>query len=258
MSHKTFLLPVLCVLFSVLPACSGVQLVTPAVSCERDGQSYPVGAGNIPAGDGCNTCFCNKDGGLVCTEIVCSENSTENGAGLAGLANPAAVKCEADGYKYEILTASDGSQSGICIDQNGVECPDWSYFRGECALGEKQENYSAALEDVSNSGADGSAILQIAADKSALTLLVHNLPDPEESSFYEAFLVKVEPLEIISLGKLAKDEVEQKYTLSYETPENLSSFNRVTVVLGSSDNKTNPPKNLLEGNFQITDNQLTN
>jgi putative hemolysin len=46
--------------------------------------------------------------------------------------NPASLYCEQNGYKLEIQTASDGSQSGICTFPDGSACDEWSYFRGEC------------------------------------------------------------------------------------------------------------------------------
>jgi putative hemolysin len=48
------------------------------------------------------------------------------------LPNPASVYCEQQGNRLEIRTAVDGSQSGICILTDGIECDEWSYFRGEC------------------------------------------------------------------------------------------------------------------------------
>lgn len=55
--------------------------------------------------------------------------------GAAELPNPAAAYCEEQGHKYEIRTASDGSQSGVCIFADGSECDDWAYYRGECGPG---------------------------------------------------------------------------------------------------------------------------
>ena len=46
--------------------------------------------------------------------------------------NPAALYCKEKGYTYEIRTAADGSQSGVCIFPDKSECDDWEYFRGEC------------------------------------------------------------------------------------------------------------------------------
>jgi putative hemolysin len=50
------------------------------------------------------------------------------------MANPASVFCEENGYKLEIRTIADGSQSGVCVFPDGSECDEWAYFRGECGL----------------------------------------------------------------------------------------------------------------------------
>jgi putative hemolysin len=52
--------------------------------------------------------------------------------GGANLPNPAAVHCQEEGYTYEIRTAADGSQSGVCIFPDGSECDEWAFYRGEC------------------------------------------------------------------------------------------------------------------------------
>lgn len=57
----------------------------------------------------------------------------------AGMPNPAAIYCTQNGNKFEIQTAADGSQSGICIFPDGSSCDDWAYFKGECGL-TTQEN----------------------------------------------------------------------------------------------------------------------
>ncbi len=46
--------------------------------------------------------------------------------------NPASVYCEQYGNKLEIVTAADGSQSGVCVFPDGSICDEWAYFRGEC------------------------------------------------------------------------------------------------------------------------------
>jgi putative hemolysin len=51
---------------------------------------------------------------------------------LSTLPNPASAYCEQQGYKLEIRTSADGSQSGVCIFPDGSECDEWAYFRGEC------------------------------------------------------------------------------------------------------------------------------
>jgi putative hemolysin len=53
---------------------------------------------------------------------------TEN----VGLANPASVYCEDQGYTLEIRETPEG-QVGYCIG-NGNECEEWAFYRGECSL----------------------------------------------------------------------------------------------------------------------------
>lgn len=50
------------------------------------------------------------------------------------LANPASVFCEEHGGKLEIRTGQDGGQFGICRLDDGKECEEWSYMRGECPI----------------------------------------------------------------------------------------------------------------------------
>jgi putative hemolysin len=50
----------------------------------------------------------------------------------ADIPNPASVYCEAQGYRSEIRTADDGSQTGYCIFPDGSECDEWMNYRGEC------------------------------------------------------------------------------------------------------------------------------
>lgn len=62
---------------------------------------------------------------LGCTQQSTTQNNTQ-------IANPASVYCEQQGYKTEIVTAGDGSQSGNCIFKDGSKCDEWAYYRGEC------------------------------------------------------------------------------------------------------------------------------
>ncbi|MBN2114738.1 MAG: DUF333 domain-containing protein [Acidimicrobiia bacterium] len=55
--------------------------------------------------------------------------------GNAQLPNPAAVYCEEQGGTVEIITAADGSQSGVCKFADGSQCDSWAFWRGECSPG---------------------------------------------------------------------------------------------------------------------------
>jgi putative hemolysin len=64
----------------------------------------------------------------------------------ANMPNPASAFCVEQGFKSEIRTAADGSQSGVCIFPDGSECDDWAYFRGECAPASQSESTSSPTE----------------------------------------------------------------------------------------------------------------
>ena len=71
----------------------------------------------------------------ACTLQPLQAPSERMDEGTIDMANPAAVFCEEEGYEYEIRTADDGSQSGVCIFDDGSECDGWAYYRGECDPG---------------------------------------------------------------------------------------------------------------------------
>lgn len=48
-----------------------------------------------------------------------------------GLANPASEYCEEQGGTVDIRDEEDG-QVGYCVFDDGSECEEWSYYRGEC------------------------------------------------------------------------------------------------------------------------------
>lgn len=48
------------------------------------------------------------------------------------MANPASIKCVADGWTSTIQTNADGSQYGVCTFPTGKVCEERSYFKWEC------------------------------------------------------------------------------------------------------------------------------
>jgi putative hemolysin len=54
-----------------------------------------------------------------------------------GLANPASVHCEEQGYTLEMRTDENGTY-GVCVFPDGSECEEWAYFRGECGPGAEE------------------------------------------------------------------------------------------------------------------------
>jgi putative hemolysin len=57
-------------------------------------------------------------------------------AGQAGLPNPAAVYCEEQGGTIDIREDAQGGQYGVCMFDDGSECDEWAFYRGECQPGQ--------------------------------------------------------------------------------------------------------------------------
>lgn len=68
-----------------------------------------------------------------------NDNINNNNTNSTSIANPASVKCAADGGQSEIYTKADGSQDGLCIFSDQSICEEWAYFRGECQKGQCQK-----------------------------------------------------------------------------------------------------------------------
>lgn len=54
----------------------------------------------------------------------------------AEIANPASVYCEENGGELEIREGEGGGQIGVCLFEDGSECEEWAFYRGECAPGD--------------------------------------------------------------------------------------------------------------------------
>lgn len=88
----------------------------------------------------------------------CVMSESENSEG-AGLANPAAVYCEQQGYTVEIREDPAGGQYGVCVFGDGTECDEWEFYKGECQPGEQQEADSPVHNSTpQTSQSDGVAI----------------------------------------------------------------------------------------------------
>jgi len=73
----------------------------------------------------------------------------------AGMPNPASVYCEQNGNKLEIHTATDGSQSGICVFPDGSTCDEWAYYRGECRLATQKSQTPAMTVEATTEASGG-------------------------------------------------------------------------------------------------------
>lgn len=68
---------------------------------------------------------------MGCVASQNGQNQTQN-ENLT-MANPASVYCINNGGLSKIVTAADGSQSGLCMFPNGAQCEEWAYFYKTCS-----------------------------------------------------------------------------------------------------------------------------
>ena len=74
---------------------------------------------------------------VACTPVQ-TPTSVPSELPAANLPNPASAYCEQQGYRLEIRSAEDGSQTGYCIFPDYSECEEWAYYRGECKSPEER------------------------------------------------------------------------------------------------------------------------
>jgi putative hemolysin len=85
----------------------------------------------------------------------------------AGLANPASVFCAQNGGKLQIRDET-GGQVGYCMFDDGSECEEWAYLRGECAPGEAKQSTSIGMPNpASVYCTDNGGTLEIRQDASS-------------------------------------------------------------------------------------------
>jgi putative hemolysin len=81
--------------------------------------------------------MCRRMGILFVVLVLLAQavSGCQQVGGNAGMPNPASVYCEEQGGTLEIRENEDG-QYGVCIFDDGSECDEWAYYRGECAPGQ--------------------------------------------------------------------------------------------------------------------------
>jgi len=104
------------------PCCEGLTVI----GCDK-----PDASGNCPPACA-GASYCTKCGDGICGKGENKCNCPQDCEEAIGMANPAAVYCIGLDYNYEIKTAADGSQYGICIFDDNSQCEEWAFYRGEC------------------------------------------------------------------------------------------------------------------------------
>ncbi len=137
---------------AVIPETPTIQptmstLPNPASAyCEQQGYTSEIRT----ATDGSQSGVCIFPDGSECDEWAYYRKECAPASEGGSLPNPASVFCEQQGYTLEIRTATDGSQSGVCVFPDGSECDEWAYFRGECKPASKETPTVPSEDDVNS------------------------------------------------------------------------------------------------------------
>ena len=65
---------------------------------------------------------------LIFLLVSCNSN--------ANMPNPASVYCEKKGGAVEIRKDNQGNEIGYCVFEDGSECEEWTFYRGDCKPGD--------------------------------------------------------------------------------------------------------------------------
>ena len=123
----------------VVGAC-GPQATEPPADMANPASQHCVDEGykwEIRTEAGGEVGYCLFDDGSECEEWAFYRNECGPGGETegAGLPNPASAYCEEQGGKVEIRTEA-GGEVGYCLFDDGSECDEWGFYRGDCAPGE--------------------------------------------------------------------------------------------------------------------------
>jgi len=155
-------------------------------------------------------------------EIQVEEQTEEE----SELANPASVFCEKEGGTIDIRTDEEGNQLGICIFEDGTECEEWAYFRGECPAEEPEEIDEEEVPEIV-----GEIVEEIIEEETPVeteeteeetveTEEVEEIVIEEEPEVIdtEAIVIIVHETEAVSLAPQAEDPDNDVITYSFTTP----------------------------------------
>lgn len=96
-------------------------------------------------------------------------NSTTTPKENTQLANPASTNCIKQGGRLDIREDKEGGQYGVCVFNNGSECEEWAFFRGECQKGVGEDDFCGYAQGTCKTNSDcivGGCSSQVCQSKS--------------------------------------------------------------------------------------------
>lgn len=84
----------------------------------------------------------------------------------ADMPNPASAYCEENGGRLEIHADESGGQIGYCVFEDGSECEEWAFFRGECQPGDSLDTQTGLPNPASVFCEENDGTLELREDDS--------------------------------------------------------------------------------------------
>ena len=195
MNQKFLILSTLIIIIISITACSPekADMRNPAsVFCEEQGGTLEIRTDK----DGGQIGYCIFEDGSECEEWAFYRGECIPGDSLAkeiGMPNPASVFCEENGGKLEIRTDESGGQVGFCLFEDGSECEEWAYYRGECKPGDSLDQAIGLPNPASVHCQEKGGKLEIITDAYGNQIGMCNFADGsacEEWAFYRGACVE--------------------------------------------------------------------
>lgn len=105
--------------------------------------------------------------------------------------------------------------------------------------------YEGSLTDVAGGTASGVARSNFTDGIYELYADFENLPEPAEGEFYEGWIVRMEPFEFISTGKV--EMVDGMYRNTYQSSTDLTPYDFYVLTIEPDDGDPLPADHILEG-----------
>ncbi|PCI19191.1 hypothetical protein COB64_04080 [Candidatus Wolfebacteria bacterium] len=143
----------------------------------------------------------------------------------------------------ELMMDAVPSVDPVVVDTTGVDMEAIEY------------QYSGTISDVTggetitgiNTGGNSSGFAQVGYDgsKYSLRATFENLPDPQGTDFYEGWVVRKNPFDVISTGVVEK--IDGTYINTYMSEKDLTDHNFYVLTIEPDDGDPAPAEHIAEG-----------
>ena len=165
-----------------------------------------------------------------------------NGFALVAVLAGAGVVIIVFGFLF--FRSTKDSMKPLVVNENGKESMEKSMTKDEPTTMENYQ-YSGSLTDVSGGNASGTANATFDENGYIAFATFENLPELEEGFFYEGWVVRNSPLDVISSGALEMDG--GNYINNFKSETDLTDHNFYVLTLEPDDGDPAPAEHILEG-----------